>query len=759
MKMRTSPITAHAQCALRAIAVFAASTSALAVDLAVTSVEFTQGGQFGGSTTLVAGRPTTVRVKVAVTGQTTSQGSVDAVLRMYVGGVQVTGSPYFSRNGPITAPIAPNSANVNDTINFTVIAPVSTDVDFVVVVDPRNLVTETNETNNSTSFLNKSFACRKVLDIAYVSVNYTPGGGQPVASTIEPGIGDGYLRGIYAVNELNYHRSPLAPLLWSQAINSSNTALLSTLHTIRITNIPAAGYSMPEFVYGWLPGNPYSGNGEAIGIPGDVAFGNTESARFQRTFAHEIGHCWGRSHVSNTLGYVGFDCEHHLANPLNLAQTHATTQYDVMVAGMLTNQAWVDSATYNDCLSDTRSQCSTATGDGGGDGPASDAQRCLHVSGGYLHEEGAIDLFPVNLIDVVSPTADDPRGDLVLQSFDSDGALLTSLRWRSGTTRESCASPPGKRHLHGTTPVSVCVPQSVRGSMVARIEMRDLASGRLLAARSASANAPRIHRLGSQLINGAGVASHGGAGPFVEVFWEASDKDGDALRADVHYSRDGGESWSPIGINIDGPSLRFSLADIPAAIPGLGIVKVRVTDGLHVSDAEMPAATGEFGPSAAGGLAGSDDWSSFLGNNPPDIHLISPNTNQSYPQGASILFHASGWDLEQQYLPTSAFTWSSSISGAFGTGRQILVSTLAPGAHTVTLTGTDDGGLQVTKTALIHVTARTLTSADLNLDGLVNALDLAVVLGNWGGTGSGDIDLDGVVSGSDLTVIISGWTG
>ena len=143
------------------------ATSAIAGDLAVTSVDLTQGAQFG-TTTLVAGRSTMVRVKVAVTGQTVSQSNVDAVLRVYVGGQQMVGSPFFSRNGPITAPITPNVFNVNDTINFTLVAPVSTDVDFEVVLDPLNKVAESNETNNLFLLSNKVFSCRKTLDVAYV---------------------------------------------------------------------------------------------------------------------------------------------------------------------------------------------------------------------------------------------------------------------------------------------------------------------------------------------------------------------------------------------------------------------------------------------------------------------------------------------------------------------------------------------------------------------------------------------------------------
>ena len=51
------------------------ATSAMAGDLAVTSVDLTQGAQFG-TTTLVAGRSTMVRVKVALVANTVETSAV-----------------------------------------------------------------------------------------------------------------------------------------------------------------------------------------------------------------------------------------------------------------------------------------------------------------------------------------------------------------------------------------------------------------------------------------------------------------------------------------------------------------------------------------------------------------------------------------------------------------------------------------------------------------------------------------------------------
>ena len=50
-------------------------------------------------------------------------------------------------------------------------------------------------------------------------------------------------------------------------------------------------------------------------------------------------------------------------------------------------------------------------------------------------------------------------------------------------------------------------------------------------------------------------------------------------------------------------------------------------------------------------------------------------------------------------------------------------------------------------------------SPDIDGSGNVNASDLAMLLGNWGGKGNTDLDQDGVTGASDLSILLSAWTG
>ena len=49
------------------------------------------------------------------------------------------------------------------------------------------------------------------------------------------------------------------------------------------------------------------------------------------------------------------------------------------------------------------------------------------------------------------------------------------------------------------------------------------------------------------------------------------------------------------------------------------------------------------------------------------------------------------------------------------------------------------------------------TPGDLNGDCSVNGNDLALLLGNWGGSGTGDINSDGVVGAEDLSIMLNNW--
>jgi hypothetical protein len=225
----------------------------------------------------------------------------------------------------------------------------------------------------------------------------------------------------------------------------------------------------------------------------------------------------------------------------------------------------------------------------------------------------------------------------------------------------------------------------------------------------------------------------------VRISWNAIDADGDALVADLLYSPNGGDAWLPVAVGVRESSFDFDASDLPASQGRDARFRVRVSDGLGTAEA-LAGATYSFGNSA-----------------PPDVHFIAPNTATSVPQGATVLLHASAWDVDDQLLGDAAITWTSSRDGALGAGRFLPKRNLSVGAHTITLRGTDSGGLFTEKTITITVTARNYNNGDFDGDGAVGASDLTIMLSAWGGNGIADMNLDGVVGSEDLADLLARW--
>ena len=49
------------------------------------------------------------------------------------------------------------------------------------------------------------------------------------------------------------------------------------------------------------------------------------------------------------------------------------------------------------------------------------------------------------------------------------------------------------------------------------------------------------------------------------------------------------------------------------------------------------------------------------------------------------------------------------------------------------------------------------TQGDLNGDGIVDGVDLTLLLGGWGTAGPGDLNGDGMVDGADLAILLALW--
>ena len=58
---------------------------------------------------------------------------------------------------------------------------------------------------------------------------------------------------------------------------------------------------------------------------------------------------------------------------------------------------------------------------------------------------------------------------------------------------------------------------------------------------------------------------------------------------------------------------------------------------------------------------------------------------------------------------------------------------------------------------MITASGGTVRPGDINIDGVVNGADLAMLLSQWGGPGSADLNSSGAVDGADLSILLSNW--
>ena len=104
------------------------------------------------------------------------------------------------------------------------------------------------------------------------------------------------------------------------------------------------------------------------------------------------------------------------------------------------------------------------------------------------------------------------------------------------------------------------------------------------------------------------------------------------------------------------------------------------------------------------------------------------------------------------------FVWFDSYNGQSNAlfnlndciGDQPLVIT---GTHDVNDNGTIAAETNNTHAVLLFRTS----NADLNYDGIVNGIDVGILLSEWGAQGQSDLNVDGIVSAPDLAILLSEW--
>lgn len=575
------------------IAMAVSAAPAGAVDLAVASVEVTQTIQkTDNSVRLVAGRSTAVRATL-VNNDGGAVAGITGRLHVFRNGTEITPLAGLAAiNQPFTAPAAPQRANENDTLNFELTGAAasgltaSTNVDFQIDVAP--VPGEVITGNNSGSALNLTVAAHTTPSIFYTRINYTPVG-LPDDDLIETPVGDAFVRGIWPVNDNdpNLYRQGLFPALpysqddgdgiieWPSTSEGTDLiALLSSCRQLIVDN--GIGPTQTTFLYGWLAGNPTDHNG--LSNAGKIGYGNTEPIRFQRTFAHELGHMIGNPDGGPLLDQVGWDVGARLPdNPATNSVTgrvKPTTLFDIMEPGLLSDEAWISTTRY---LGGTTDSDLGNGPDASPDQVRKRLKRRVLVMQGTFSRSGSrlLTLGPVFRYPWLSePSAPDRRGRYVLLVEPQRGQTL-SFPFDAYNLDDRSEESKARGFFEVMVPIS---------TQVQSIAIRDRETGRIIAERRRSSQTPTIRILSPKPDDQLGERT--------TVRWQATDADTPrrSLQYQVAYSPDGGNSFVPLGVALTGTSFTFDSTQIQRS-EGRGLIRVFVSDGLNTAFADVGGLT------------------------------------------------------------------------------------------------------------------------------------------------------------------------
>ena len=665
------------------------------VDLTVTHLEVTQAIQDWDNTIpLVEDKWTWVRVYVDCGAECTHVDGVTAQLRGYRGGEPLGSATLL--NGPIEVlgfmDDSDRRMSSHNTLNFWLPDDwLSGSITLTAEVNPpgADRIPESDYSNNQREE-SVVFHPRVPMEIGYVKINYQPPEscppckqadqlrrGNPSDDWIwgEPGV---FLRKVYPIPTAYAYLA--GGFLWDQCLVDSNGETNSEISKLLIKELNTLNDMLPDppdYLFGWLPQGAYCGGKSdpdwwpawplscRYAGKGQVAFADepySDKPSVQRAYegvmAHEIGHLLGRRH-SNTASCrpdkidecSDWPYEKSLIDDWGFDGTESPGQvmtpfweYDIM---SYCYDTWVSKFTYKKLYEKI---------DVAATGPSqvvqsSSPQEYLVVSG-FVTTDDSVDLDPIWRVTSEVPPSDLGGTDYCIEFQDGIGNTLETECFDLTFVDSETFEP---------TTLDVFTARMPYHPEMASVVLKH--DGVVLGEVPVSVHVPSVTVLspnGGESWSGTEVAT-----------WEASDSDGDTLTYTVMHSADGGSSWVPVSIAITQTTYLVDSTQLAGSTNAL--IKVIASDGVN---------NGEDQSDAAFAVATKPPWPTILA--PEDRTVVAPEH--------TVFFWGEAYDLEDGTLEDVALSWSSDIDGFLGTGSQLLVNSLTPGAHSITLTATDSDG-------------------------------------------------------------------
>jgi hypothetical protein len=530
-----------------------------------------------------------------------------------------------------------------------------------------------------------SFGRAKPLNLVVVPFVYLFGNRTAdTGNTLFSGLG--YLNNVYPLagnfptdtSGINLTILPIRPT--SLVLPRDNDRMLYYLQVTLDDLLSQSGNTLPADTH--ILGVGPSGQGVA-NMPGTAAYGDiraiedasqkTDPEYYGSVWAQEIGHNFGRKHVSTSHGEqpptdpdfpyphggigepgLAIGTEWWNGTPFvldpGLPADGSKHAHDFMSYGMTQDPAdhtnsWVSPFTYMALAHLFQTQALPLA-------PRDQAAADKLVISGNIDETGVATLRPFHIVKTTFARGSGASGDLSVSLLDAAGKTLLTYRF-SGQAISNSTS----------VAFNELVPWKAETKKIVLKRHQTI-----LAERAVSANKPFVKV----------TRPNPGEtwGEKATVTWEAGDADKDSLSYTVFYNSGADQSWVPIATDVTGLSVSVDTALLVGSKKAR--VRVRATDGVNTTEADS---AGTF----------------TVPEHPPLVAIVGmANGNVLCREGAE--FSGTAYDPREGMLSGTHLKWGSDRDGTLGIGPHIKTTKpLSIGAHVITLTATNNQGRTASK--------------------------------------------------------------